>query len=82
MSERLSERLPHKDGCNFVFHPGIDPNECDCYVGEVAVFEARLEAMEQENRVFRANLSKSVLRRLSTQISSKHPDAEKEKVGL
>jgi len=34
---------------------------------EVAALEARIEALEKENRALRANVSKSVLRRLEGQ---------------
>ena len=37
---------------------------------ELQLLEARLEALERENRALRANTSKSVLRRLDTQLAA------------
>ena len=35
----LSERIPHDEGCNSIYEPWKEPNECDCYVSEVAKYE-------------------------------------------
>ena len=35
----LSERIPHDEGCNSIYEPWKEPNECDCYVAEVAKLE-------------------------------------------
>ena len=35
----LSERIPHDEGCNSIYEPWKEPNECDCYVSEVAKLE-------------------------------------------
>ena len=41
---KLSEQIPHEEGCNATYKPLEKPNECDCYVSKVAQLEAHLDA--------------------------------------
>jgi len=53
----LSERIPHDEGCNSIYEPWKEPNECDCYVSEVAKLERALdkrlrqEYMDEDHRL-------------------------------
>lgn len=40
---KLSERIPHEPECNAVYKPSVEPNECDCWVNEVAQLESALD---------------------------------------
>ena len=42
----LSERIPHDEGCNSIYEPWKEPNECDCYVSEVAKLERVARAVK------------------------------------
>ena len=43
----LSERIPHDEGCNSIYEPWKEPNECDCYVSEVAKLERVARAAKE-----------------------------------
>ena len=64
MNERLSKRYPTIIGMAELGQPGTADRDV---WNEVAVLETRIEALEKENRILRANASKSVLRRLEDQ---------------
>ena len=43
----LSDRIPHDEGCNSIYEPWKEPNECDCYVSEVAKLERVARAAKE-----------------------------------
>ena len=43
-----SERIPHDPQCNTVNKPSVEPNECDCWVSEVAQLEEKIKGLEYD----------------------------------
>jgi hypothetical protein len=66
----LMNEYIHDEWCSTKLD-GAPLSECDCVCGSLLKKDKHIADLERENKILRANMSKSVLRRLEEQLETK-----------